>query len=152
MQITLKSSLKISSILFQQLLFKNASEALGSCMFLGLGSDSYAQFWIRFLSCFINLWSNFSNVSWMKYIQALCGAFLLVKRTTLFTPSSSIKRLFHFLKFSLRLAMLAGSCAYRSKDITYRIKIQNIFQNFPVYTLTNISHFIYFIYSCSLLL
>lgn len=54
------------------------------------------------------------------------------------TLSSSIKRLSHFLKFSLWLAMLTGSHAYRSKEITYRIKIQCIFQNFPVYTLTNI--------------
>lgn len=54
------------------------------------------------------------------------------------TLSSSIKRFLHFLKISLRLAMLTGSCAYRGEDVTYRIKIQYIFPSFAVYTLTNI--------------
>lgn len=52
--------------------------------------------------------------------------------------SGSIKRLSCFLKFILCLAMLTGSHAYKGKVITYRIKNQYIFQNFPVYTLTNI--------------
>lgn len=55
--------------------------------------------------------------------------------------SSSIKRLSHFLKFSLRLAMLTGSRAYRGKDITCRIKIQCIFKTFlcihwPIFVVT----------------
>lgn len=64
------------SFMFQPTLFKNVSETLGSCLLFSIWSWFLViSIWIRFLSCLINLWNNFSNASWMQVYKP-CVEFL----------------------------------------------------------------------------